>query len=239
MSSEKAREELALALETLGNGDFTPEQYELLSSLDQVQETNMRLVLQPPLIELLGQCRKLDHCAICCDNAGEVGLQLPCRHSFHRSCITKWLCEEKDSYPICGLSADPEKHAQHALPNTRASQQKHGEENDAEPEDEDGASGFYRSDDLNSENEKKETNAECRILAKVKKADVVAVLEGKDPESVSFGEVFRLLENRLQLPDSFFDAEDQKMKVRKRVVKIIEHREKKKKRCYATVGSGG
>ena len=83
MSSEKAREELALALETLGNGDFTPEQYELLSSLDQVQETNMRLVLQPPLIELLGQCRKLDHCAICCDNAGEVGLQLPCRLSFH------------------------------------------------------------------------------------------------------------------------------------------------------------
>ena len=73
----------------------------------------------------------------------------------------------------------------------------------------------------------------------MKTADVVAVLEGKDPESVSFKDVFRLLENRLQLPDSFFDAEDQKMKVRKRVVKIIEHREKKKKRCYATVGSGG
>ena len=139
------------------------------------------------------------------------------------------MCDHKDSCPHCGLSADPEKHAQHPLPNTRASQQKHGEENDAEPEDEDGASGFYRSDDLNSENEKKETNAERRILAKVKNADVVAVLEGKDPESVSFKDVFRLLENRLQLPDSFFDAEDQKMKVRKRVVKIIEHRVKKRK----------
>ena len=79
----------------------------------------------------------------------------------------------------------------------------------------------------------------CWRLRRVKTADVAAVLEGKDPDSVSFKDVFRLLENRLQLPDSFFDAEDQKMKVRKRVVKIIEHREKKKKRCYATVGSGG
>ena len=47
-----------------------------------------------------------------------------------------------------------------------------------------------------------------RLDAAATVADVVAVLEGKDPASVSFGEVFRLLENRLQLPDSFFDAEE-------------------------------
>ena len=36
------------------------------------------------------------------------------------------------------------------------------------------------------------------------------MFQGKDPERVSLREVFRLLEKRLQLPDSFFDAEGQR-----------------------------
>ena len=56
----------------------------------------------------------------------------------------------------------------------------------------------------------------------MKTVDVEAVLEGKNLESVTMRGVRRMLEKRLQLDEGSLEAEDQKEKVRKKVLKIIE-----------------
>lgn len=42
-------------------------------------------------------------CVICLDEfrEGEDLLELPCKHLFHKGCVSKWLVERKKICPIC------------------------------------------------------------------------------------------------------------------------------------------
>lgn len=46
-------------------------------------------------------------CSICWDPITEISLRLPCRHSFHESCIQRWL-DTNASCPVCRHRLAPE-----------------------------------------------------------------------------------------------------------------------------------
>eukprot|EP00158_Paraphelidium_tribonemae_P004230 Partr_v1_DN26648_c2_g1_i1_m69536 putative RING finger protein len=60
-----------------------------------------------------------DHntCAICIEDYGEDDLirQLPCKHTFHSTCIDPWVMEKNASCPLCKLSlAPPDRSTSHS-----------------------------------------------------------------------------------------------------------------------------
>ena len=59
----------------------------------------------------------------------------------------------------------------------------------------------------------------------MKTVDVEAVLEGKNLDSVTMRGVRRMLEKRLQLEEGSLEAEDQKEKVKKKVLNIMRSAE--------------
>eukprot|EP00927_Polykrikos_kofoidii_P068602 TRINITY_DN6394_c0_g1_i1.p1 TRINITY_DN6394_c0_g1~~TRINITY_DN6394_c0_g1_i1.p1 ORF type:complete len:397 (-),score=53.51 TRINITY_DN6394_c0_g1_i1:203-1393(-) len=90
--------------------DITPEDYDMLLRLDQV-------VVKPTAstddIEALPSVAVEEfqggHCTVCISNfedSDSVAV-LPCKHQFHRECITRWLAECRKTCPLCGEEAMP------------------------------------------------------------------------------------------------------------------------------------
>eukprot|EP00927_Polykrikos_kofoidii_P024277 TRINITY_DN22103_c0_g2_i1.p1 TRINITY_DN22103_c0_g2~~TRINITY_DN22103_c0_g2_i1.p1 ORF type:complete len:370 (-),score=75.41 TRINITY_DN22103_c0_g2_i1:152-1150(-) len=92
--------------------DLTPEDYELLCTLDEgvsPKQTvscaeNAEKLLRKPTAEACAE----EVCTICllgfdgCDSAAE----LPCKHLFHRECVSKWLLECRRACPLCGVESN-------------------------------------------------------------------------------------------------------------------------------------
>jgi len=82
-------------------GDFTPEDYEMLLELDNSDRKRRRLsevALRKSLIEsfpesLVRKGAPVERCSICLDDmvVGSKIRTLPCMHFFHKKCIDKWL----------------------------------------------------------------------------------------------------------------------------------------------------
>lgn len=90
--------------------EITPEDYELLLRLDEALPrctttlARVNNVLAPHTAGFLGES-----CAVCLGafGPGDAVVSLPCRHLYHRACITKWLLESRNSCPLCGVEASP------------------------------------------------------------------------------------------------------------------------------------
>jgi len=100
----------ALLLRHLQYRELTPEDFELLSLLDD--RVPSRDSLPQSLVNTLPEVHadKCDakSCAICLAEFGpDVCIRrLPCQHSFCRSCIDKWLTQHKGECPICRVPLD-------------------------------------------------------------------------------------------------------------------------------------
>eukprot|EP00442_Polarella_glacialis_P027832 CAMPEP_0115144170 /NCGR_PEP_ID=MMETSP0227-20121206/61270_1 /TAXON_ID=89957 /ORGANISM="Polarella glacialis, Strain CCMP 1383" /LENGTH=409 /DNA_ID=CAMNT_0002553265 /DNA_START=153 /DNA_END=1383 /DNA_ORIENTATION=- len=85
--------------------EITPEDYETLLRLD---EKVSRPTVAPSIIDslptMLGKKLCGESCSVCLAAFEEedVAATLPCRHSFHRACIGKWLSECRCACPLCG-----------------------------------------------------------------------------------------------------------------------------------------
>lgn len=85
--------------------EITPDDYDTLLRLD---ETIARPTAAPDSIESLSTTSGSDLCGQDCIvclaafEANDVVTTLPCRHHFHRSCVTKWLAECRNACPLCG-----------------------------------------------------------------------------------------------------------------------------------------
>jgi len=88
--------------------EITPDDYETLLRLD---ETVSRPTVSAASIERLPTCSGKDlcgeECSVCLASFkdDDVVATLPCRHSFHRDCIGKWLSECRRACPLCGDEA--------------------------------------------------------------------------------------------------------------------------------------
>eukprot|EP00603_Paraphysomonas_imperforata_P001316 CAMPEP_0114427666 /NCGR_PEP_ID=MMETSP0103-20121206/8483_1 /TAXON_ID=37642 ORGANISM="Paraphysomonas imperforata, Strain PA2" /NCGR_SAMPLE_ID=MMETSP0103 /ASSEMBLY_ACC=CAM_ASM_000201 /LENGTH=116 /DNA_ID=CAMNT_0001596769 /DNA_START=348 /DNA_END=698 /DNA_ORIENTATION=+ len=100
--------------------DFTGDDYELLSRLDDDEENRRRrlgaseveihrlptYVVQTPVATLQTDNVVNDaccnNCAICLEpfEEGNTNRILPCMHHFHQQCVDKWLLEHA-SCPVC------------------------------------------------------------------------------------------------------------------------------------------
>merc|ERR1712137_373727 len=84
------------------------------------QGDTQRILLSEEDVNELADCQVDDQdssvCAICLAEIhnGGPAVSLPCQHSFHRQCVTKWLSECAATCPVCKQSADctavPEEH---------------------------------------------------------------------------------------------------------------------------------
>jgi len=88
--------------------EITPEDYEMLLRLDETvkkptasKDAVEGLPVAPPE-EYLG--RDCTVCLVSFEAEDADVVQLPCRHCFHRDCITKWLSECNPKCPLCGES---------------------------------------------------------------------------------------------------------------------------------------
>ena len=66
---------------------------------------NTTLVVESPL-EKDGKPYKIQQCSICQEEDNVVRTTLPCNHSFHVHCITKWFRTGNTSCPLCRLSCN-------------------------------------------------------------------------------------------------------------------------------------
>lgn len=84
--------------------DITPEDYDLLLQLD---ESVKRPTASKSSVENLPEVSQEEFagktCTIClcCFDSSDRVLKLPCKHIFHKDCITKWLVESKPACPMC------------------------------------------------------------------------------------------------------------------------------------------
>jgi len=87
--------------------EITPEDYEMLLKLD---EAVPKKTAGADLVERLPQASLKDFeggtCAVCICPLVEVGevVVLPCKHYFHRSCVSTWLSDYGKSCPVCSAS---------------------------------------------------------------------------------------------------------------------------------------
>jgi len=94
--------------------ELTPNDYELLSNLDSLRNSERKGGLSETEISVLptnvvaGNNTKVLNCCICLEDqvTGQLVRRLPCMHAFHCECIDRWL-QEKSSCPICMKSARP------------------------------------------------------------------------------------------------------------------------------------
>lgn len=85
--------------------DITPEDYEMLLGLDKLvpkQTASSECIDALPTItkeEFMG-----NECSVCLSSfeAHDEVAALPCKHFFHRTCVTKWLAECRRMCPLCG-----------------------------------------------------------------------------------------------------------------------------------------
>jgi E3 ubiquitin-protein ligase ZSWIM2 len=88
--------------------DITPEDYDTLLRLDENNVKNN--IASEDSLEKLPVLSGKEHigeeCTVCMSSfeKDDEVTELPCRHRFHRSCISKWLAECKQSCPNCGSS---------------------------------------------------------------------------------------------------------------------------------------
>mmetsp|Transcript_22091 Transcript_22091/g.50510 ORF Transcript_22091/g.50510 Transcript_22091/m.50510 type:complete len:206 (-) Transcript_22091:172-789(-) len=88
--------------------DLKPEDFELLCALDEsIPKRNVmpRNKLQNLGTAIARECGATE-CGICLmalDPEATV-TRLPCRHTFHQSCVSRWLTECKSSCPLCNVS---------------------------------------------------------------------------------------------------------------------------------------
>jgi len=57
-------------------------------------------ILSIPIYTIPIDDEDVDICPICLDNNDHESCTLPCRHHFHKKCLTKWLIKKKQC-PIC------------------------------------------------------------------------------------------------------------------------------------------
>lgn len=92
----------------LMNRDIRPEDFELLSKLDDVVPN--RNTAEQSLVEGLPEVRlsscSTSECGVCLGRLAEPVVQLPCRHAFHQACISRWLTQCKNACPLCSASID-------------------------------------------------------------------------------------------------------------------------------------
>jgi len=90
--------------------DITPNDYDLLLELDN---GNRKSTATVESVEGLPEASPEDvaggECTVCLSSfiLGDAIIALPCRHCFHRSCITKWLSECRGTCPLCSTNAVP------------------------------------------------------------------------------------------------------------------------------------
>lgn len=85
--------------------EITPEDYDMLLRLDEMvakPTASASSIESLPTTE--GERVLGEECTVCLVpfEADDVVASLPCRHNFHRRCITKWLAECKRACPLCG-----------------------------------------------------------------------------------------------------------------------------------------
>lgn len=96
--------------------DLSPEDFDMLNKLDE--RVPKRNIVQRNLVDRLPVCLAADcgcsECGVCLaeldPNARVV--QLPCRHAFHSTCISKWLTQCKNTCPLCSALIDTNQTAQ-------------------------------------------------------------------------------------------------------------------------------
>lgn len=85
--------------------DIKPEDFEILSKLDE--SLPKRNVVKQNFVDglprLLGRDCSSTECGVCLGGLDPDSLvvELPCKHTFHDACITKWLTQCKNTCPIC------------------------------------------------------------------------------------------------------------------------------------------
>jgi len=86
--------------------DITPEDYDLLLRLDKdvskptASSKCIEGLPSVPQEEFMdGECSV----CLCKFEADDAVAALPCKHRFHRSCVTKWLAECRRMCPLCGV----------------------------------------------------------------------------------------------------------------------------------------
>mmetsp|Transcript_105935 Transcript_105935/g.297874 ORF Transcript_105935/g.297874 Transcript_105935/m.297874 type:complete len:524 (-) Transcript_105935:176-1747(-) len=85
--------------------DLSPEDFEMLTKLDE--RLAPRNTAQRNLVERLPRVPVREcgctECGVCLADFERKGyaVQLPCRHSFHPGCISKWLTQCKNTCPLC------------------------------------------------------------------------------------------------------------------------------------------
>jgi hypothetical protein len=88
------------------NREILPSDYELLSTLEDVKKTDE--LLPASVLDALEFDGEVSECRICQDpSAKDVGVKLPCSHTFHKGCAFTWLCESSATCPICKQPAHP------------------------------------------------------------------------------------------------------------------------------------
>lgn len=84
--------------------DIRPEDYELLVQLD---EGLPRRTASRELVAGLPEVRPEDldgeRCSVCLADydAEHSAVILPCSHTFHRACVSRWLLERRPACPLC------------------------------------------------------------------------------------------------------------------------------------------
>lgn len=90
--------------------DIKPEDFELLSKLDE--SLPKRNVAKRNIVDSLPRVHTHDcsatECGVCLSDwsVDAHAVELPCKHCFHLTCITKWLTQCKNACPICSAPID-------------------------------------------------------------------------------------------------------------------------------------
>mmetsp|Transcript_16756 Transcript_16756/g.47818 ORF Transcript_16756/g.47818 Transcript_16756/m.47818 type:complete len:469 (-) Transcript_16756:615-2021(-) len=90
--------------------DLKPEDFDMLNKLDE--RVPKRNIVQRNLVDRLPRCMAADcgcsECGVCLAelSPGARVVQLPCRHGFHPTCISRWLTQCKNTCPLCSAPID-------------------------------------------------------------------------------------------------------------------------------------
>lgn len=86
--------------------EITPDDYETLCRLDEtIAKPTASAKSLEDLLTISGDDVLGEDCTVCLtafEKEDEVAT-LPCRHNFHRACITKWMSKCRGSCPLCGV----------------------------------------------------------------------------------------------------------------------------------------
>lgn len=95
--------------------EVTPEDYDLLSLLDDAVPkrgtTAENIIASLPIVQapVKADDSNADTCHICLSEMQTHAsvVQLPCQHSFHPECISRWLTQYKGTCPVCKAPVVP------------------------------------------------------------------------------------------------------------------------------------